>query len=254
MIAALQMYDWPEMRDATDRWWAGLSRHLGIDVPLSRTDDYTTPWFDDALAFAQTCGYPFTHALKGKVRIVATPHYEADGCEGPNYCSFVFAREKRPLADYRGTVAAVNSADSMSGMLALKLVFAPHAEQGRFFSHAIESGGHLRSLAAVRAGRADVCAIDSVCVALARRYRPQDLEGLIEIARSPSVPGLPLITRAGDPVRLREGLARAFADPELVEAREALLMLGYSVLEASAYGRITALEAEMERAGGVALL
>ena len=31
-------------------------------------------------------------------------------------------------------------------------------------------------------------------------------------------------------------------------------MSGYSVLEASAYGRITALEAEMERAGGVALL
>ena len=106
----------------------------------------------------------------------------------------------------------------------------------------------------MRAGRADVCAIDSVCVALARRYRPQDLEGLIEIARSPSVPGLPLITRAGDPVGLREGLARAFADPALVEAREALLMSGYSVLEASAYGRITALEAEMERAGGVALL
>ena len=87
-----------------------------------------------------------------------------------------------------------------------------------------------------------------------RRFRRQDLEGLIEIARSPSVPGLPLITRAGDPVGLREGLARAFADPALVEAREALLMSGYSVLEASAYGRITALEAEMERAGGVALL
>ena len=254
MIAALQMYDWVEIRDATDRWWAGLSRHLGVDVLLSRAGDYTAPWFDDGLFFAQTCGYPFTHALKGKVKIVATPHYAADGCEGPNYCSFVFARERKPLADYRGTVAAVNSGDSMSGMLALKLVFAPHAEKGRFFSHAIESGGHLGSLAAVRAGRADVCAIDSVCVALARRYRPQDLDGLVEIARSPSVPGLPWITRAGDPSRLREGLARAFADPDLVEARKALLISGYSVLEAKAYDRIVVLEAEMEKSGGVALL
>lgn len=254
MIAALQMYDWPETRDATDRWWAGLSRHLGVDVPLSRPDDYTSPWFDDGLVFAQTCGYPFTHALKGKVKIVATPHYAADGCEGPNYCSFVFAREKKSLADYRGTVAAVNSSDSMSGMLALKLVFAPFAEHGRFFSHAIESAGHLRSLAAVREGRADVCAIDSVCVALARRYRPHDLDGLVEIARSPSVPGLPWITHAGDTVRLREGLASAFADADLVEAREALLLSGHSVLGASAYDRITVLEAEMERVGGVALL
>jgi ABC-type phosphate/phosphonate transport system substrate-binding protein len=254
MIAALQMYDWPETRAATDRLWAGLARHLGVDLPLSRPDDYTSPWFDEGLIFAQTCGYPFTHALKGQVKIVATPHYAADGCEGPNYCSFVFAREKRTLEDFRGSVAAVNSADSMSGMLALKLVFAPHAKDGRFFARAVESGGHLRSMAAVREGRADVCAIDSVCVALAKRYRPQDLDGLIEIARSPSVPGLPWITRAGDPGRLREGLASAFADADLVEAREALLLSGYSVHEAGAYDRITALEAEMERAGGLALL
>ena len=90
-------------------------------------------------------------------------------------------------------------------MLALKLVFAPHARDGRFFSRAIETGGHLNSLAAVRKGLADVCAIDSVCVALARRYRPEALEGLVEIARSPAVPGLPWITRAGDPVRCVRG-------------------------------------------------
>lgn len=254
MIAALPMYDWPETRAATDSWWAGLARHLGVAAPLSRGEDYTASWSDPKLIFGQTCGYPFTHALRGQVTLVATPHYDADGCEGPNYCSIVFAREKRPLADYRGTIAVVNSADSMSGMLALKLVFAPLAEQGRFFARTIASGGHLKSMAAVREGRADVCAIDSVCVALARRYRPQDLDGLVEIARSPSVPGLPYITRAGDPVRLREGLARAFADPDLAEARQALLLSGYSVLDVGAYDRITALEAEMEKAGGLALL
>jgi ABC-type phosphate/phosphonate transport system substrate-binding protein len=254
MIAALQMYDWPELRPATDAWWAGLARHLGVDLPLSRPADFTSPWLRHDLYLAQTCGYPFTHALKGQVKLVATPHYDADGCEGAGYCSIVFAREGCEPEALRSSVAAVNTPDSMSGMLALKLVFARYAKEGRFFARAIETGGHLASLAAVQEGHADVCAIDCVCVALARRYRPEALAGLVEIARSPVVPGLPLITRAGEPALIRAGLARAFADPDLVEAREGLLISGYSVLEAGAYDRIMMLEAEMERAGGVALL
>jgi ABC-type phosphate/phosphonate transport system substrate-binding protein len=254
MIAALQMYDWPEVLEPTDRWWQGLARHLGTVVPLSRPADYTAPWLRDDLLFAQTCGYPFTHALKGKVAYVATPHYAADGCEGANYRSILFAREARPLAAFRNTIAAVNTPDSMSGMLALKLVFAPHAEGGRFFAGAVETGGHLASLAAVQQGRADVCAIDCICVALARRYRPAALEGLTEIARSPEVPGLPWITKAGDPEAIRQALRNAFDDPGLAAAREALLLKDVSVLPASAYDRITGLEDAMQKTGGVALL
>lgn len=254
MIAALQMYDWPEVRTATDQWWAGLARHMGAGIPLSRPDDFTSPWRRDDLLFGQTCGYPFTHALRGKVKLVATPHYGCDGCDGPAYRSFIFARKAGTLEDFRGAVAAVNTPDSMSGMLALKLVFAPLARDGTFFSDAVESGGHLASLKAVREGRADVCAIDSVCVALARRYRPQDLAGLVEIARSPQVPGLPWITQAGDPEALRRGLASAFADPALKDAREALLLSGFSVLAQEGYSRITDLEAEMEKQGGLRLV
>jgi hypothetical protein len=36
MIATLPMYDWPEVREATDAWWAGLARHLrgaGFEAP-----------------------------------------------------------------------------------------------------------------------------------------------------------------------------------------------------------------------------
>ena len=254
MIAALQMYDWPEMRDATNAWWEGIARHLGVSLPLSRPDDFMAPWFRDELLLAQTCGYPFTHELKGKVKLAATPHYAADGCEGASYRSILFAREKRALAEFRGGVAAVNTPDSMSGMLALKLVFAPLAEQGHFFSRAVQTGGHLNSLEAVRSGEADVCAIDCVCVALAKRYRPQDLEGLVEIARSPAVPGLPWITRAGDAAAIREGLRQAFADPALADVRKALLLTGFSVLPESVYDLIPGLEAAMETAGGLRLL
>jgi ABC-type phosphate/phosphonate transport system substrate-binding protein len=254
MIAALQMYDWPEVRQATNLWWQGISRHLSALEPLSRPDDYTAPWLRDDLLFAQTCGYPFTHALKGRVSYVATPHYAADGCAGANYRSIVMARQHRPLATFRDGVAAVNTPDSMSGMLALKLVFAPLAEEGRFFSRAIETGGHLASLAAVQSGEADVCAIDCVCIAMARRYRPSALAGLVEVARSPAVPGLPFITLAGDPQAIRTALSAAFADPALQEVREALLLTGFSELPVSNYDRIIDLEREMERAGGLRLL
>lgn len=254
MIAALQMYDWPEVRQATDLWWQGIARRLGTLEPLSRPDDYTAPWWRDDLLFAQTCGYPFTHALKGQVSYVATPQYAADGCNGPNYCSIVMARDSKPLAAFRNGVVAVNTPDSMSGMLALKLVFAPLAEKDRFFSQAVETGGHLASLAAVQSGKADVCAIDCVCIAMAKRYRPEALEGLVEVARSPSVPGLPWITRAVDPQAIRSALRAAFADPALEEARTALLLSGFSELPMDAYDRITDLEAAMEGGGGLKLL
>ena len=254
MIATLPMYDWPEVRSATDAWWNGLSRHIGADVPLHRAEDYTAAWQRPDLLFSQTCGYPFTHALAGKVQLVATPHYAVDGCDGPLYQSIVFAREKMELREFRGATAAVNTPDSMSGMLAMKLVFAPHARQGRFFGKVVETGGHVNSMKAVRDATAYICAIDAVCVALARRHRPDYLEGLVEIARSPFVPGLPFITAGGRPAELQASLAQAFADPELDEARDQLFLSGFSSLGLEDYARITALEAAMARQGGLELL
>lgn len=254
MIASLPMYDWPEVRGATDAWWNGIARHLNVSIPLSRDDDYAALWQRPDLLFSQTCGYPFTHALAGRVQLIATPHYAVDGCEGAEYSSIIFARERRPLEAFRGSVAAVNGPDSMSGMLALKLVFQPLARDGRFFGNVIESGGHIRSMIAVRDATADVCAIDAVCVAMAKAYRPDYLSGLVEIARSPRVPGLPFITRGGDPASLRAGLTRAFADPGLQAARDHLFLSGFSVLTPQEYARITTLEAAMQDNGGLELL
>jgi ABC-type phosphate/phosphonate transport system substrate-binding protein len=240
------MYDWPEIREDTDRFWAALAQRLGVSGGLWRGEDYAAPWRDPDLLFSQTCGYPFTHALRGQVKLVATPHYAADGCEGPNYCSFVFAREQKPLADFRGSIAAINGPDSMSGMLALKLAFAPFAGQPRFFAKAIETGGHIASLQAVQVGAADVCAIDAVCVALAKKYQPLLLQGLHEVGRSPSVPGLPYITRIEGVLPLRDALSRVFADDKLRETRERLLLSGVSILTAQDYQIIPQLEAALE--------
>ncbi len=256
MTVSLPMYDWPEVGKATDAWMQGILRHLGQAArALDRNPDYFAGWRRHDLLFSQTCGYPFTQEFRGRLGYVATPHYAVPGCEGPSYCSFLFAREGRPLPGFRGSRVAINNRDSMSGMLALKLVFAPRAEAGRFFARVIETGGHTGSMIAVRDGEADVCAIDSVCVALARRYRPDYLDGLVEIARSPMVPSLPFVTAPGrDPAALRLALAKAFADPVLAQARDALFLDGHSVLAESAYDLILRLERQMEAAGGLTLL
>lgn len=236
------MYDWPEIRPYTDEFWRGFAHHAGLQGDLQRSPNHADMWRDEHLQFSQTCGYPYTHDFKGLLTYVATPHYLADGCSGAEYCSIIFAREAQSRADLYGCTAAMNSPDSMSGMLALKLVFAPFAKGGEFFGRTTWSGGHRNSLKAVRTKYADVCAVDAVCVALLRKYGPQELDGLVEIARSPSVPALPFVTRAGDPAILVEALAKTFADPHLKTARDALLLGGFSVLPEKAYDRITDLE------------
>ena len=253
MIASLPMYDWPEVRPATDQLWQALSNQFGSEIALQRGDDYTAAWRNPQLLFSQTCGYPFTHEFKGKLGYVATPHYAATGCEGANYSSFIFARQDVALEELRGCVAAVNTPESMSGMLALKLVFGPLAHRGIFFSGVKMTGGHVASLEAVRDGNADVCATDAICVALARRYRPGLLAGLVEIGRSPWVPGLPFVTIAGDIEMLRKGLQAVFADEDLRHQREKLLLSGLSILPISNYNRILELESEIERMGGLKL-
>ncbi len=246
MLASLPMYDLPEMRDATDAFWAALAKALDVNFPLSRETKWNAAWHSPELLLSQTCGYPFTHAFKDQLTYVATPHYNSDGCDGPLYRSILFARTKQDLSAFESKTAAFNSRDLMSGMLALKLVFAPLAKNGRYFSNTVETGGHFASLLAVQQQKADICAIDCVTVAYARKYRPAALEGLVEIARSPQVPGLPFVTRGGSVQKLQEALQTVMTDNSLYDIREALLLSGHSVLQPNAYAIIPELETKMQ--------
>jgi ABC-type phosphate/phosphonate transport system substrate-binding protein len=233
MIATLPMYDWPEIRPETDLFWHALADRLGVGFALDRSIEHDASWRRPDLLFSQTCGYPLTHEFRGKLKYVATPHYDVDGCDGPNYCSMIFMRTGHktggPLR------AAINSPDSMSGMLALRLAGPPIASK-------VLSGSHVRSLEMVASGEADVCAIDAVCVALARRYRPYLLDGLVEVARSPMVPGLPFITQAGVAEEVRAVMLSAMTDPELQHVRNSMMLTGASNVGLAAYDRIVSLE------------
>ena len=102
-------------------------------------------------------------------------------------------------------------------------------------------------------GRADVAAIDCVTYALLARHRPQALIATRLLCRTVSTPGLPYVTRAGagDDLlrRLRAGLQQAFADPQLGEARDRLMLEGVATLPLSAYDRIKQMEDAAAAAG-----
>ena len=260
--ASMPMYDWPEIRAETDAWWAALARAFareGIEsVPSDMVHDVSGEdlWGAPKLLFSQTCGYPLTHDWAGRLQLVATPHYAAEGCAGPHYCSFLVVRRADDLAsieDLRGRTAAYNDPMSQSGYSALRSAVALLAREGAFFGRIVQTGSHLSSLGTVRDGEADVCAVDAVVWTLARRHRPALTHPLVALGVSPMAPGLPYVTRpdtdAGTVARMRAALKAAFADPALSDIRDTLLLDGVSVLETQSYDRILELETEAARYG-----
>jgi ABC-type phosphate/phosphonate transport system substrate-binding protein len=249
------MYDFPEVAAATAGWWAGLRRHClaqGLsDLPevLTRGVDPIQQWDRQAPIFSQTCGYPMTHALAGKVKLLATPRYAAPGCAGPTYVSWIVVRRDDPagdLEDLRGRRAAFNGRDSQSGYNVLRALAAPLATEGRFFGAAVESGAHRKSMAMVAAGQADVATIDCVSFALIARLAPQEVAELRVLGATAAAPALPYVTAAAsdEPTveRLQAGIHAACADPALADIRRTLLIEGCEVLPESRYSVILDME------------
>ena len=115
LVAALPMYDWPEVHDEVDAEWVRLRnafRQRGINAPESIVRrngdlppvpggfhdtngkliapdlatlppdelDYHKLWLHPALLFAQTCWGPMELGLSKHVQVVGQPSY--DDCEG----------------------------------------------------------------------------------------------------------------------------------------------------------------------------
>lgn len=256
------MYDLSLLHAATDAWWSGLARafrHEGLDgLPerLTRGMPEYDLWSCPDLIFAQTCGYPLMRSFRDRLKVVATPVYDALGCEGAHYRSWILVREASPLmqlAELRGTRAAYNSTDSQSGYNVLRSMLALLAKNGHFVSQAIETGGHRKSIAAVREDRADFAAIDCVTYAILMRHQPHLLYGTRIIAASPPAPSLPYVTAKEtsdeDLARMRNGLKEALIESDLAWAREALLIAGAEILADDAYETILTQEREAQALG-----
>ena len=248
MIAALPMYDFPELKPVTDSFWLGLREHFAaagmtaLPEVLTRQNDAYALWRSRDLVFAQTCGFPLTHNLKGDVRYLATPCFNAPGCEGSNYCSFIIVRDNDKAIkgiDLIDRIATFNSRDSQSGCNVLKHYLAKEGIANGLLREAIESGAHRQSVKMVKQGLADFCAVDCVTWTLITKVAPKEVEGLRVLDQTASAPCLPYITSIERPVEdvaaLRSGLAAAFGDPALEKIRERLLLDGIVVLDEDEY-------------------
>ena len=225
---------------------AGLS---GLPSLVDWPQDLHRHWLAPELLLSQSCGYPLTHALRGRVQVLGCFAYSAPQCKAGQCASVLVARQEHghlaPRA-FAGLRAAYNSVDSQSGYNALRALVAPWAQQGRFFGQVLATGGHRLSVDAVREGRADVAAVDCVTWALLQRYAPQAVQGLCVVGQTGSYPGLPLITSCDTPAAevraLRSALQALFAQPEAKQALAALAIIGFEALDAAAYAPCVEME------------
>lgn len=136
-VAALPMYDWPEIRAETDAAWAGLRDRLraaGVEAPetLARCNadlpvvpgdirdaaagviapdpatlppddlDFAALWRHPRLLLAQTCWGPMEQGLSAFVQVVGQPSYDGiEGGEGPLYSSAIVMRREVVSFDSR---------------------------------------------------------------------------------------------------------------------------------------------------------
>ncbi len=216
-------------------------------------------WRDDDLLLSQTCGYPLV-ALLPEVQLVGAFQSRAQGCYGLRYRSWLVARsedEHLTLSDFLGRRAVCNSNDSHSGYNSLRYVVAPLAKDGKFFSATQFSGSHRQSLAALRAGDADIAAIDCITWALLRAHFPDELRGLEIIGETPLCAALPLITSANTSAAtlatLRSALEELTSTKRYQNLLASHLIAGFSVVDRAFYDEVQQWEQQAAALGVAAL-
>jgi ABC-type phosphate/phosphonate transport system substrate-binding protein len=239
MIASLPMYDWPQVRPATDRLWALIRDNLrdaGQTAPdaLDRTTAPWDCWLNPALTLSQTCGMPYRTRLHGQVTMVGTPDFALPDASPGHYYSQLVVRADAPgeLADFVTGRLAFNALDSQSGWAAPQNHVAAF---GARFCHVLQTGAHRDSARAVAEGRADIAAIDAVTWRLYTAHFPQESARLRVLGHTHPTPGLPLITAVGrDPAPIFAAISAAFA-ALAPQDRAALGLFGLASIPADAY-------------------
>jgi ABC-type phosphate/phosphonate transport system substrate-binding protein len=217
--ASLPMYDWPEVRPATDRLWAALRDALraeGLPAPDALTRDHplSEVWRDPSLALSMACGLPLVRGQAGAATVLGAFDFALPETPPGHYHSVVVVRAddgRQDLAAFGAATLAINDLDSQSGYGTILHHAAPLARHGRFFARAFATGSHAASVGAVADGTADIAAIDAVSWRLARRFHPDAARLRILMPTDPT-PGLALITAPhADPAPARRAIAAALA-------------------------------------------
>lgn len=231
------MYDFPEIRKATNSWWKGIAKHMQLagvkDVPsrLQHNVPVKSLWQHNDLLLSQCCGFDVVYGFKDSLNVLMITDWAAEGCHDGHYSSWIVVHEDsshQQISDLYNGVAVINGRESHSGMNGLLALVAPHSHDGFFFQRIDESGAHIDSLSAIQQKIADVTSIDCVTYALLKEHRPSAVTGTRVIGQTNSAPAHPYITRSHIPLdtqkRMRDALKVAFADNSLDSTRETILL------------------------------
>lgn len=244
---SLPMYDWPEIREATDSLWRAIHEQLlsrGINAPpmLDRSRSPEALWSNPDLLLSQTCGFPYANMLTDKVSLVATPAHAITGAGPGKYFSVLVTRKTQAperLEELTGKRFAYNMQHSQSGFAApVRLLAGAGVASLR---EPLETGAHRASIRAVADGKADWAAIDAVTWELARRHEPAASD-LAVFATTPETPGLPLITslsNADHADSIGDAFEAALSDLD-TRLREALLITGLKRFKPEDYAPLAA--------------
>jgi ABC-type phosphate/phosphonate transport system substrate-binding protein len=239
-IASLAMYPFDDLRPRWNQLWDGVRARLPFDAPALNWElSADAAVRREDLLLGQTCGWPLVADLAGTVRVVGTFDCDVDGAINGTYHSVLVSNRDDPVADILrrpGLRVAANSVDSLSGWISLLSVANAHAVH----LDAVEwTGAHAISVVAVREGRADLAAIDSVS------WTHLDQMGLSVVGRGPQIPCLPLVTAGSSTdfvvAELRRALAAAVFDPAMSEACASLRIRGFLDRELVDYEGVSAL-------------
>jgi phosphonate transport system substrate-binding protein len=228
----------------------GTAVAVDFERSVSGPTPDSDPFAEGRADIAFVCGpsYPLLRAAGRPVEVIgAAPVFDDPRNGGrPVYFSDLIVRHESPVrafAELRGSVWCYNDRQSLSGWLRMltrleSLGFGRDPEA--FFSRVVQSGSHLSSIDLVARGEADVSAVDSNTLLLARR---QDVSraGRLRVLESwgPS-PVQPLIARSTLPAKLRSDIAATLlglaGDPASARRLREFGVLRFAQTAAKDYG------------------
>ena len=206
--------------------------------------------FAAGFAAGHACGITFATAPEGRYRYLATMVADSPELPAGYYDSLLITSARGGLSspadfDPARHRAVINEPRSFSG----NLTFAAHmqAAYGISFGDVMHSGAHLKSIAMVASGEADLAAIDRVSFSLARHAVPQDVDGVSIIGRTASHPGIAFVADAElpDPVvrKLRATIMEFRDDSAWPELQAILGVADITVLDPQNYAPMASVAA-----------
>jgi phosphonate transport system substrate-binding protein len=194
------------------------------------------------LAWICTGAWPELSAA-GAARLLAVPVVDGKTTYNALILAGPEAREARDLRGLRGSRFVFTDPISLTGCRYPKgRVAALGSDAATFFAATSFTGGHDRSIEAVRRGLAGGASVDALVYDyLARRF-PEEVEGVRVLETSPAFPIPPLVVPASTPEALAEALRREVlalgSDERGRKLLDALLIEGFALPEEAAYARL----------------